>query len=101
MLDNGTILSFEAVKRMIGPSANLFLQYMTVKNAISSYLRRNRNVENNTDTDFLLLESKKIPTAKSLRNFIVNFKYVEPYAKRFWEHNFNIVITNNTYGNCL
>ena len=97
MLDSGTILSFESVERMIGPSANLFLQYVTVKTAISSYLRYDRNIDDATNTDFLMLEINKIPTAKSLRNFIVNFKYVEPYAKRFWEHNFNIVIVNNIW----
>jgi len=90
------IMDFETIQRIIGPSANLFLEYMTVYTALSSYLKNNRNNIDHS-TQYVLLNGKDTPTAKLIRNFIDNLKYVEPCSSRFWLNKLNIVISKDIW----
>ena len=89
-------MDFETIQRILGPSANLFLEYRIVYIALSSYLKNNiSNIEH--PTHYLLLNGKVMPTSKLIRNFIVNLKFVEPCSSRFWENKLNISISKDIW----
>ena len=93
--ENG-IFSFETIERLIGSKASLRLEYITVRTAVISFLQNSGNTIENPINN-APSNSKKANSAKLFRNLIVNSRYVEPCAVRFWKNKLNVDINKNTW----
>ena len=95
-VNNNIILSFDAIERLLGPSASLLLEYITVRAAITHFLYSNEN-RTEQQVNNSPCNNKNAMTAKSFRALIVKSKYVEPCAIRFWKNKFNVDITERAW----
>ena len=95
MLQDNVIMSFPTVQAILGPSPNLYLEYIVVSNALTSFLKKYPNYVHSE-----VLEQVKLPfsgvvpaTAKVIRKSIVEAKYNIPHSTAFWQNKFNIQIS--------
>ena len=96
IVNNNVILSFDTIERLLGPSASLLLEYITVRAAITHFIYSNENnIEQQVNDS--LFNNECAMTAKSFRALIVKLKYVEPCASRFWKNKLNIDITERVW----
>jgi len=102
MQDN-VLLTFPAIQAILGPSPNLYLEYIVVYSAVSGYLKRNPGYETETEgiSQQLLFNGEHLILAKSFRKHIVDLRYSFPCAVQFWKNKFDIDIDmlhwNNAY----
>ena len=92
IVENGSVLAFEVVENLIGPSPKLYLEYMVVFNALTNFLRKDQN-----NIPITHASLKDNPNAKSFRNFMTENTYSEPCSVRFWMNKFNCAITKDMW----
>ena len=92
IIQNNTMKSFEEIEIILGPSPNLFLEYITVRASVLSYMKDNQIDTNlyRKEENWCFLNAESNPNAKSFRKHIDNTKYKESCAIRFWRNKFDI-----------
>ena len=97
MLFNNTILLFQQVENLLGPSPALYLQYLVVHAAVSSFLKLNQHnvfdefVENST----VLFNDEKYTKAKQFRLYMTESVFNTPCCERFWQNKFEVSLDLN------
>jgi len=97
--DDGTIKNLREIETLLGPSPSLHFEYMIVRAAVMSYIKKtpvDTNIDRHEDK-WSILKGKSTPNAKQFRIFINNFRYSEPCATRFWLNKFNIVLDDQFF----
>ena len=87
------LLSFQEICEIVGNSPNRILEYNAVYSLVSACSRK---VDDTVATlEQPMFYSKKIRTARDLRQHLVNRKAPEPCAKGFWNRKFSVDVDKN------
>ena len=92
MLSDNKIISFEEIKQVLSNTPSLYLEYMVVHSALSSFLSKKtlfHSVEF-SEEPYLFFNDHRLYKAKSFRTLITEMAYSTPCAVGFWKRKYNI-----------
>ena len=90
---NDFVTSFQEICEIVGNSSNRILEYNAVYSSVSAFLR---GIDDTIATlEQPMFYSRKIRTARDLRQHLVNRKALEPCAKSFWNRNLLVGLDKN------
>ena len=98
IVDN-RIKSLEEIELIIGPSPNLVLEYITVRSAVLTFIKKNNYVDTLFDQkdNWNIFQLKHKVNAKLFRRDVNNRNFKEPCSIRFWYNKFSISINEKTW----
>eukprot|EP00916_Digyalum_oweni_P006123 GHVL01010556.1.p1 GENE.GHVL01010556.1~~GHVL01010556.1.p1 ORF type:complete len:229 (-),score=2.89 GHVL01010556.1:211-897(-) len=87
------------VNEILGPSPNLYLEYLVVRAAVSRYLRNNPEFVTSdiNEQHYLTFNGTNHMTANLIRQFIVKTKYSTPCSVLFWKNTFNFDVNETCW----
>ena len=96
LTENNVFKSFSVIENTVSPSPELYMQYIVVRSAIMSCIKRGtiNLLHVNNPTNSLLFNDKNFDKAKQFRYFIVDSLYSPPCSTRFWLTKFNTDIND-------
>ena len=99
LIENNRIKSFEEIEVIIGPSPNLILEYITVRSAISTFIKKYNYVHTLIDKkeNWNIYQLKQKVNAQMFRHNINFRNFKEPCSIRFWYNKFGININKNIW----
>ena len=96
LIRNNLIISYDYLQTVIPFSPNLYLEYIVVYSAVSTFLRSEHYIpQENIQPELCcrpFFNGMEVKTAKQFRNYIVNLKYSPPCSAKFWQGKFDIVL---------
>ena len=96
IIENNNIVDFRTIEETLGRSPKLYLEYHVVYNAITNYLNRHTQTDNDTPNISFGQNDKK-PSAKDFRRLITDSVFTKPCSSRFWLNKYNIYVDKNIW----
>ena len=90
LIEDNRIKSLEEIELIIGPSPNLVLEYITVRSAVLTFIKKNNYVDTLFDQkdNWNIFQLKHKVNAKLFRRDVNNRNFKEPCSIRFWYNKF-------------
>ena len=95
---NGECLPFEEIRHTLGDSPQRFLEYITVRSTVTTFLRKQQNYEDCINLKTIpYFCGKQLAKACNFREIITNYNKSEPCSKHFWKRKFDYEVTKHDW----
>ena len=92
------MLSFQDICNVVGRAPCTILQYQVVQSAVSSFVRRfTGNLQEDSFTAIPPFYGENTHSASQFRRKLVNVKFSEPCAVKFWKNKINYDVVKQTW----
>ena len=98
LVSNNECIPYDRIKRILGEHPNRLLEYIQIRSAVTSFLKKGIDYENCINLESIpLFCGKQIEGARNFRKILTENNTTEPCSKHFWNRKYNYEINEHDW----